>query len=710
MSSLPTLLIVDDEPANLAILAEMLEPDYLIRVAKSGQQALQGAAMNPRPDLILLDVQMPDMSGYEVLKVLREDALSREIPVIFVTARTAPLDEERGLKLGAVDYITKPLQPSTVRARVCTHLENKAARDILKQRNTGLMNDLLRAQQVGRVSTWKLDLKTGHLDWSPEGYRLLGLEEDTPLRAETYFENIYPEDRDRVWAAWEAALAGQPYDVEHRTVNSQGRVWIRAIAAFDGWEDGVPTVAFGTGQDITERKHYQQQLEVLAFRDPLTGLANRHAFTQALEHKLQEMVDSKYESCLYQIDIDSLGQINRKMGNQAGDEVLCALSQRLATFAQQDSEVARLSGDQFAVVRHDCLGADSVAAQVKALQNLIEKPIQLGSDLVSVTACIGSVHNLDKTVRQAGVLLRMADQAIYQAKVGGKSRHVKFNLLQYQFEQSQQGKLEEIRQAIRERQFRLFYQPKVDLLSGELVGLEALIRWQHPEHGLQGPHTFIPYLEDHPLMVDLGDWVIGAALAQALEWQRAGLKAAVSVNVASNQLEHPEFVETLANRLMDCPSLDAARHVIEPSLFELEILETGPMFDIDRAVETFNRLREVGVAISLDDFGAGHSSLQTLHRLSPHSLKIDRSFVLGMLDDSKNMEIVRAIIGLGRIFGLKVVAEGLETSAHGQALIKLGCRYAQGYAIAYPMPADKVLDWLGTWRKQMPGWIGLNQI
>lgn len=711
MNTPPTILIVDDEPTTLAILAEILEPEYRIRVARSGTQAVKAAVTNPRPDLILLDVQMPDMNGYQVMAALRQNPASKGIPVIFVTARSTALDEEQGLRSGAADYITKPPQPSVVRARVHTQLENKAARDLLKQDNVSLMKNLLRAQQLGHIGSWHVDLKTGHLTWSPETYRLFGLELNTPLKIETYFENIYSEDRDRVWAAWQSALAGQPYDIEHRTAQSQGQVWIRAIAEFEGWDQGKPTVAFGTGQDITERKQHQQQLEMLAFRDPLTKLLNRHGFTQTLEQSLQQMKGDLYETCLYQIDLDKLGQINRNLGEQAGDEVLRVISQRLATFAGASDRVARLGGDQFAVVRYDCIGSDCcVAKQVQALQDLITHPINLGNDTVRVTACIGSVRNTGNTVHQAGVLLRMVDQAMYQAKLGGKSNSAQFDLSQYRVEQSRQDKLNEIRHGLQERQFRLYYQPKIDLLTGRLVGLEALIRWQHPERGLVGPGEFIPHLEGHPLMVELGDWVIGAALAQALRWQSSGLKTVVSVNVASNQLEHPEFVTTLADRLTACPSLNVSQQVIEPSLFELEILETGPLLNLEEVAQTFEQLKAVGVTISLDDFGVGHSSLQMLYRLSPHSLKIDRSFVLGMLDDDKSMEIVRAILGLGQIFGLKVVAEGVETPAHGQALIKLGCRYAQGYAIARPMPADQVIDWAAQWQSQMPRWIGLGQI
>jgi diguanylate cyclase (GGDEF)-like protein len=700
-----TLLIVDDEPANLAILAKTLEPEYRIRVAKSGQQALCEAASEPRPDLILLDIEMPDMNGYQVLEALRDDPSTKEIPVIFVTAHTTTEEEELGLTLGAADYIAKPIQPAIVRARVRTQVENKAARDILKERHDWLRQDLLRAQRVGHIGSWKLDLTTHRLEWSPETYCLFGIEVNTPLRFDCFLEAVYAPDRARVAAAWEAALAGQPYDIEHRTANSQGQTWVREIAEFWGWQDGKATLALGTAQDITAQKRHEQQLERLAFSDPLTGLANRHAFDQSVEQTLQRMPGGPFETCVYAIDLDGLGQINHSIGEQAGDEILRIIGQRLRAFAGDAGMVGRLSGDQFALAMHECSGEACVNEQVEALQRLIKQPISIGNDTFTVSACIGAVHNTDNLFRETGPLLRMADQAMYQAKLGGQDRHVQFYLSQYQSDRSLQDRLEAIRQALRETQFRLYYQPKVDLLEGALIGLEALIRWQHPEQGLLGPDAFIPYLEGHPLMVELGDWVIESALAQLLAWQEAGLTTSVSVNVAANQLQHPAFVDKLVACLASYPSLDAAQFAIDPAHFELEVLESGPMLDLNSSIQIFKRLRDIGVTISLDDFGTGHSSLQTLHALSPTILKIDRSFVLGMLSDGKCQAIVKAILDLGQSFGLKVVAEGLETPAHGQALIQLGCRYAQGYGIARPMPAEQVMDWLARWREQMPEWM-----
>ncbi len=697
-----TILVADDEPASLAVLVELLEPEYRVRIAQSGQHALQAAANEPRPDLILLDIQMPDLGGYQVLEALRAQAVTQEIPVIFVTARAEIEDEERGLELGAADFIVKPIQPGVLRARVRTQLENKAARDLLKERNDWLKGDLLRAQQAGRIGSWKHDLNTDHVEWSPQTYHLFGLQPDTPLSFTGVLEAVYAEDRARVKTAWEAACAGEPYDIEFRTANSQGQAWLRSIAEFVDDDADEPPIAVGTVQDITDKKHYEQHLETLAFSDPLTGLPNRYAFDQRADRRLQQMVGGPYETCVYQIDLDGLSQVNASLGQEAGDAILRIIGQRLQAFAGDIGQVASLSGDQFALAMYECNGENCVTDQVQAIKQVIRQPIKLGHDTLLMNACIGAVHNTDNLFRQIGPLLRMADQAMYQAKLGGKDQHAQFYLSQYQSDCSLQAQLDEIREALRASDFRLYYQPKVDLLNGDLIGLEALIRWQHPQRGMLGPNEFIPHLEGHPLMVELGDWVIDTALAQLLTWQQAGLSTTVSVNVASNQLQHPTFIDKLAARFVGYPSLETSQLAIDPTFFELEILESGPMLDLNNSIALFKRLKEIGVAISLDDFGTGHSSLQTLHALSPNILKIDQSFVFGMLSDNKCRSIVKAILDLGRSFGLKVVAEGMETSAHREALIQLGCRYAQGYGIARPMPADQVIDWLAQWREQQP--------
>jgi diguanylate cyclase (GGDEF)-like protein len=697
MTVRPTVLVVDDDATNLFALSEILEPDYTILVAKSGAEALRLVREGHVPDLILLDIEMPEMNGFDVLAAMRADTCVAGVPVIFVSARSAEVDEEQGLALGAVDYIAKPIQAGVVRARVRTHLENKAARDILRDRSDLLFDDLLRAQRVGRIGSWKLDLASQQLEWSPETYRLFEVDPSVPMRLDAFIQEVHPLDRERVTQAWEAALGGEPYDIEHRTTRSDGRIWVREVAEFGAWENGRATVALGTVQDVTERRLHAEQLERLAYQDPLTGVANRHAFFLHLEEALRGLSGAE-EVILHQIDLDGLARVNTTMGSSVGDVVIQTVAERLLTCVETRERVARMGGDQFVVAMTSLDGAESVHEQVGRIQRLVEEPMDVNGETIRMTACIGSVHNRGHQVRNPGQLVRMVDQAIYQAKLSGKARNVEFELAKYESDRVLHERLDAIRVGLAERQFVLYYQPKVDLRSGSLVGFEALVRWQHPSRGLVSPNEFVPYLEGHPLMLQLGDWVLVQALDELRQWELSGLTTNVSVNVAGNQLDHPSFPHSLQAVLQARPWLD-------PSRLELEVLETGPMFQLDHATVAVERIKELGVAISLDDFGTGHSSLQTLVALRPNVLKVDRSFILGMDRDARSLAVVQAIIGLGATFQVPVLAEGVETREQARTLVRLGCALGQGYGIGRPMPSAAVRDWYNDWQKMHRAWL-----
>ena len=233
--------------------------------------------------------------------------------------------------------------------------------------------------------------------------------------------------------------------------------------------------------------------------------------------------------------------------------------------------------------------------------------------------------------------------------------------------------------------------------------MEGLLRWQHPQRGLLSPGELIPHIEDHPLMIEVGNWVIDTAIQQLEDWQQAGFNTRISVNVASSQLDNPDLVEQLAECFRN-------RTNIQPGQLELEVVETGPMLNLPAAVQTFRQLKDLGVLISLDDFGTGHASLQTLSMLAPNIVKIDQSFVRDMLDDRASRSIVQAILDLSGAFRLRVVAEGIETPEHGRELQRLGCRFGQGHAIAHAMPAAEIIDWAEQWRRQPPAWIGDNPV
>ncbi|MBP8163299.1 MAG: EAL domain-containing protein, partial [Propionivibrio sp.] len=296
----------------------------------------------------------------------------------------------------------------------------------------------------------------------------------------------------------------------------------------------------------------------------------------------------------------------------------------------------------------------------------------------------------------ADTLLRHADQAMYQAKQAGKNR---YHLFDPEHDRQAQTHLESrrhIAQALERREFVLFYQPKVNMRTGEIAGAEALIRWQHPERGLVPPGEFLPLIEGNELIVRVGDWVMDAALAQMSAWQAQGLDLPVSVNIAAHHLQQEDFLERLQAKLNAYPEVPAAN-------LELEVVETAALEGVSRISTLIEDCRSLGVRFSLDDFGTGYSSLTYLRRLPASVLKVDQSFVRDMLWDSEDLAIVEGVIGLAAAFRRTVIAEGVETAEHGELLLRLGCDLAQGYGIARPMPADAVPDWAATWKPD-PTW------
>ena len=325
------------------------------------------------------------------------------------------------------------------------------------------------------------------------------------------------------------------------------------------------------------------------------------------------------------------------------------------------------------------------------------EPVTVGGHVLRVSASIGVTLYPQDGV-DADLLMRHADQAMYLAKQSGRNRWHLFDLAHDTAAKSQRESLEQIREAFDLGQFLLYYQPKVNMRTGRLVGAEALIRWQHPQRGVLPPAAFLPTMEGHPISLEVGDWVIATALSQMATWRALGLHVPVSVNIGAGQLQQAGFAARLAERLRRVPD-------IPPGCLELEVLETSALEDIAQVSEVMQACKALGVRFALDDFGTGYSSLTYLKRLPADMIKIDQSFVRDMLEDSEDRAIVEGVVGLARVFRREVIAEGVETRAHGMVLLELGCELAQGYGVARPMPADQLPAWAAQWQAA-PAWQG----
>ncbi|GAB4530163.1 MAG: EAL domain-containing protein [Pleurocapsa sp.] len=721
-NSTAKILVVDDKPENLRLLSQTLSQEgYEVRCVISGQMALK-VAHSIIPDLILLDVIMPELDGYQVCTQLKADESTKHIPVIFLSANNDTIDKVKAFNTGAADYIGKPFQIEEVLLRIKNQLAFQEAQAQisklnaeLEQRiqertaqleatNQELQQEIKERRQVSQLLqhseeklesilnsleevVWSAEAQTRNLIFlNPAAQKVYGrsvseLLENPHLRLEV----IHPEDRSRI----ERSLYNsqqQNMDVEYRIVQPNGDVrwvWERSRLIYN--LEGKPSRQDGIISDITERKRVEEKLSYEAYHDSLTGLPNRVAFLERVKQAISTVQqDPNYLFAVLFIDLDRFKIVNDSLGHLVGDELLVNIAKILQYCLRPHDFVARLGGDEFTILLdriEDLSDADIIAARI---QEKLITPFHLNNHTVFTSASIGIVVGNTK-YKDSSDILRDADIAMYRAKSQGKARHAIFDERMYA-ETVELLKIEnDLRQAILNNEFILHYQPIISFSSGSLYGFEALLRWQHPERGLIYPDQFIHVAEETGLIVSIGQWVLKQACYQLYNWQKQFVNAAdlrISINLASQQIKEPKFLEKLDEIL--------TVYSLPKNSLHLEITETTLM---DYRQETINLLTEIrarDIQLSIDDFGTGYSSLQYLNRFPINSLKIDRSFVQGMLEDRENFEIVKTIITLARTLKIDVVAEGVETLKQLKILKTFNCKLGQGYLFSKPIDTKSV--------------------
>lgn len=448
----------------------------------------------------------------------------------------------------------------------------------------------------------------------------------------------------------------------------------------------------GVFTDISELKTHEAELNRIAHYDPLTGAPNRRLLADRLSQAVNRTNRTGKSLAVCFIDLDDFKNINDKFDHAAGDRVLIGITENLKHVLRADDTLARLGGDEFALLLSDIASPEESATILDRVMTGIRQPIQLDNAAVSLSASIGVSLYPDDNV-DPDTLLRHADHAMYLAKEAGKNRYHLFDPEHDRKAQQRRQIMERLEIALDQEEFVLYYQPKVDLITGEIIGAEALIRWQHPNRGTLSPAEFLPHIYGSRMEKPLGEWVIKAAITQAYQWQLRGVAVRISANISAHHLLDNGFCEYLQTALRVHPYFQASN-------FELEVLETAAIADMEQAVAILNRCRQMGVHFALDDFGTGYSSLTYLRKLPVNTLKIDQSFVRDMLSDVEDLDIVEGVIRLAGAFDRQVIAEGVETMEHGAKLLELGCRLAQGYGIARPMPAEEFVEWSVRWKTE----------
>jgi diguanylate cyclase (GGDEF)-like protein/PAS domain S-box-containing protein len=668
-----SLLIVDDEEMNRDMLSQRLElKGYAVATAENGRQALELIESNDY-DAILLDVMMPELNGLDVLRIIRQKYATAELPVVMVTARDQSQDVVEAFSLGANDYVTKPIVLPIVLARIAaqvSHKRSQAALRVSEERYAlaarGTYNGL-----------WDWDLRTDEVYYSPRWKATLGYEEEeVGTSPDEWLSRVHPEDIEQLRAnlLTHRHKCTSHFESEHRLLHKdQTYRWMlgRGIAVRD--RDGKGLRMAGSLTDITEGK----------VSDALTGLPNRLLLMDRIGCALNR--SRRYPEAQFAVlflDLDRFKLINDSFGHLIGDRLLIAFARRVEGCLRSSDTLsrstvphtlARIGGDEFTILLEGISDSSDAVRIAKRIQMELSAPFSLDGHEVFVSTSIGITLG-DPEYQLAEDLVRDADTAMYDAKAQGKARSQVFDSAMRDRAVSRLQLETELRWALDRHEFRLHYQPIVELESDRPTGFEALLRWQHPVRGLIGPQEFITVLEETGLIIPVGWWVLGEACRQMTAWHTLFPDApplTIAVNLSSKQFLQAGLVEQVERRLRESG--------MDPRSLKLEITESAIMNDPESAATLLAHLRTLGVRVGIDDFGTGYSSLSYLRSFPVDTLKIDRSFIRQLATDPKDLEIVQAILTLAHNLAIDVVAEGIETLNQRDKLQTMGCEFGQGF-------------------------------
>ncbi len=731
-----TILLVDDTPANLALLTQALEGyGLMVLVAEDGEEALRRAHFAP-PDLILLDVMMPNMDGFETCRRLKADAKLKDIPVIFMSALSDHSDKLRGFEAGGVDYVTRPFQIPEVLARINTHLcmrtmqqqlatQNamlqkeiqlreqveaylKHAHDVLEERvaqrteqlaqaNTLLtaeINDRKRAEASLRRNEARLRRLVesnifGVYFWGADGtiteaneafLHLLGYTQQDLTTGKIYLKDIEPpeyvEAHRRALEESNRAGPATPFEKEYiRKDHSRVPVLIGSTFIDSSQQEGVAFVL-----DLTERKRAEEQIRYMADHDALTGLPNRVLLQDRLQQAMAHAHRGHTQVAVLFIDLDYFKHINDSLGHQIGDRLLQMVAERLKRCVREGDSVARLGGDEFVLILPMISDSADVALVARKTLDALDTSFHCGDHELHVSGSIGiSLYPDDG--KDVDTLMRTADTAMYYAKDKGRGNYQFFTPSLNKAAQRRHAITSALRQALLHDEFVLHYQPQIHLASGKIFSAEALLRWRRAGEAPISCQELITIAEETGLIHPIGEWVLREACRQLRQWHVQGFTdMVIAVNLSPRQFFQPNFQFIVRDIL--------GEYGVPATCLDLEITETTLMQRTEDNIATLNRLSNMGIKLSIDDFGTGYSSLAYLQRFPVDALKIDRSFVSGIGHDSNDTALVNAIISMAHSLHLSVLAEGVETPEQVHFLQTHGCPCAQGYFYSEAVAAD----------------------
>ncbi|MBF0244988.1 MAG: EAL domain-containing protein [Planctomycetes bacterium] len=692
-----TVLLIEDEPGDALLIRLQLQEshDNTTEVVTCSSLAEAERWLTERgsdPDVVLLDLNLTDSTGPETVKRCRQLTAA---PIVVLTGLDDSAASRVAIESGAEDYLTKGSDAQSVQRAIefaiLRHLREADARLA--------MTVFAHAREAITMT----DVNGTILEVNDSFSRITGYDRDEVIGQNPRILRSGRHDDEFYSTMWDSLLSDGYWEGEIWNRRKDGEVYAEHLtisAVRDVRHRVHQYVALFT--DITAQKEHEAQLRHIAHYDTLTGLANRTLLADRLHQVMARSRRWKKQIAVAYIDLDGFKGVNDTHGHEVGDKLLIAIAERMTSSVREEDTISRLGGDEFIALLTDFRDNRDCEILIYRLLSACSEPLSIDGLTLQVSASIGISFYPQPIEIEPDQLIRQADQAMYQAKLEGKNRFFEFDHNREHHVRNLHREIEAIKQALENDEFTLHYQPQVNMRTGEVLGVEALIRWQHPQQGLLPPGQFLPAVERDRFAVEIDYWVLERVFQQLQVWQHTGLEIVVSVNLSGRTLHTEGFLERVN-------ALVAYYPTIKPAQIKLEVLESTALDDIPRVSQLICQCNEIGIGFSLDDFGTGYSSLTYLKRLPASQIKIDQSFVRDMLSESDDLAIIEAIIGLSSAFCREVIAEGVESLEHGEVLISLGCELAQGYQIARPMPADELPAWVEQWRPPEM-WQKTNQL
>lgn len=683
------ILYIEDDRAQREVMNAMLthyglEVDFFASAEEAWPVFMQNDY-----DVVITDIVLEGrMSGLGLVNQIRRQIGNKgDTPILAVTAFD---DRTRRLELfhlGVTEYIIKPVLEAELFIRINSLIARKK---IVEVNQEHLLAEMVYKQTCEAVMVTDKNNQiiainpaftsiTGYTQQEVFGKKpeMLSSGKHSP----TFYEEIWQSLREN--GQWHGELSSR---------TKSGEIYFETLSISTIFNNEGEVINYvGLFTDVTSHKEQENVIEQLAHYDSLTGLPNRVLLTDRFSQACRKANASSNKFVLCILDLDDFKQINNTINRTIGDRLLIDVAERIKQTLRVEDTVSRLGGDQFILLIGDITDSDEAVSMIVNLLQVISEKYSYSDYGITITASVGMSFYPDNDV-ELDTMLRHTDQALYQAKVAGKNRWEIFNVFDDQQMVIKQNLLQALNHAVIDGQLRLHYQPKMNMSTGEVIGVEALIRWQNPERGLLAPVEFLPVIDHTDLDITVGKWVIENALKQMDSWLTSGLTIAVSINISAFHIQSPQFYAQLQHALALYPNVDSR-------LLQLEILESGALGELTIISQIVRECKDdFGVTIALDDFGTGYSSLSYLRNIPASMVKIDLGFVRDMLDNPNDFMIIDGVIGLAQSFNLDVIAEGVETIEHGTLLLQMGCLYGQGYGIAKPMPAGDVKSWMANFK------------